>query len=108
MTQYNIEMSSPEEEFALCWSAAGMHLSSFGDGAINNWLRSHLNPPFLEHLSFRMGNQLFFIRVEDEDEALLVPGTRSGLDMVATKSEGYACLMPMKKTPQGWEPSNPG
>jgi hypothetical protein len=67
MDRHQVEMTGPQDAFARCWSAAGRHLSTFGDGIVNSWLRSHLNPPFLEHLSFRLGNQLFFVRVEDED-----------------------------------------
>ena len=36
-------------------------------GSLRSWLKVSLNPPFLEYLSFRLGNQLFFILIEDAD-----------------------------------------
>ena len=64
---FPIELSTPSQEFAQCWQTAGRHLNIKGDGAIN-WLKAELTPPFLEHLSFRLGNQLFYIRLVDVDE----------------------------------------
>ena len=64
---YEIEMQEMSEAFLPCWKAAGIHLSKQVDGGIQSWLRAHPYPPFLEHLSFRLGNQLFFVRVEDVD-----------------------------------------
>ena len=58
------------------WSAAGRHLSHQAGGQVQSWLRAHLTPPFLEHLSFSLGNQLFFIRVEDEAATSRFPATR--------------------------------
>ena len=79
---FPIELSTPSQEFALCWQTAGRHLDLKGDGAIN-WLKSELTPPFLEHLSFRLGNQLFYICLVDVDELVQMPGSLSGLVSVA-------------------------
>jgi hypothetical protein len=78
---HTIEMAQPTSEFPECWQKAGAHLQSRGQGALS-WLRVHLNPPFLEHLSFRLGNQLFFVRIEDAAGRLTVPGSRDGLAAV--------------------------
>ena len=94
---YEIEMHEPSEEFAECWSAAGRHLSRQAGGQLHSWLRAHLTPPFLEHLSFRLGNQLFFIRVEDETGHLKVPGNPRGLLSVADACKGHACVMRMRR-----------
>ena len=64
---HDIPMSEVTPEFARCWQAAGMHIERAAGGQLSGWLRAHLNPPFLEHLSFRLGNQLFFLRVEDAE-----------------------------------------
>ena len=64
---FDIEMHEVSKEFSRCWQAAGRHLQArTGDGQLG-WLKADLTPPFLEHLSFRMGNQLYFIRIEDVD-----------------------------------------
>jgi hypothetical protein len=60
---YEISIDEMTPEFLECWRAAGKHLNNQVQGGINTWLRAHPSPPFLEHLSFRLGNQLFFVRV---------------------------------------------
>ena len=80
---YDIEMQEPSPEFGECWAAAGTHLDRQVDGGIRFWLRTELTPPFLEHLSFRLGNQLFFVRLEDVEGQVEGPGTTRGLKAVA-------------------------
>ena len=92
---HNIEMHQASDEFAKCWQAAGLNLSDRGDGRVD-WLRADLVPPFLEHLSFRLGNQLFYVRLVDVDGRLKTPGNHSGLQAVADGFRGLACLIPMK------------
>lgn len=101
-------MSEVTPEFARCWQAAGMHIERSAGGRLDAWLKAHLTPPFLEHLSFRLGNQLFFLRVEDEDGRVEGPGSRQGLMRVADGSNGYACLMLMRKRGGVWEAALPG
>src|SRR5215217_3275827 len=104
---HEIEMHEPSEEFARCWQAAGQHIQRQVQGSINSWLKASLNPPFLEHLSFRLGNQLFFVRVEDVEGRLEVPGTREGLLMIARECKGHACIMPMREKAGTWSPEVP-
>jgi hypothetical protein len=94
---HNIEMQEMSPEFLKCWQAAGMHLDKQVQGGIKTWLRAHPYPPVLEHLSFRLGNQLFFVRVEDVDGKVDGPGSMRGLNSIAEGCQGHACLMPMKK-----------
>lgn len=100
---YLIEQEQPSEEFARCWHAAGRHIQIKAQGPLHSWLRASLNPPFLEHLSFRLGNQLFFIRIEDVDAKLHVPGTRDGLLYIAEGCKGHPCLMPMRFRSGAWD-----
>lgn len=65
-------------------------------------------PPFLEHLSFRLGNQLFFIRIEDVDCELEVPGSRQGVLSIAEGMNGHPCVMPMRKVAGEWFPASSG
>jgi hypothetical protein len=114
--KYEIPTCDVSDDFAICWRAAGKHLEACGiDGKVtagvqaNGWLRAILKSPFLEHLSFRLGNQLFFVRIEDANGLLDIPGNIQGLLRVADKCKGHACLMPMRKHSDGrWIPSLPG
>lgn len=99
---HNIPMAEVTDDFAECWSAAGLHIQNQAQGGLKSWLRAHLNPPFLEHLSFRLGNQLFYIRIQDVDDELEIPGSLNGLLSIANGSKGHACLMPMKKIAGNW------
>ena len=94
---HEIEMNEMSEAFFPCWKAAGIHLSNQVDGGIQSWLRAHPYPPFLEHLSFRLGNQLFFVRVEDVDGKVQGPGNARGFITAAKMANGRACVLPMKK-----------
>lgn len=107
---YDIEMQEMSSEFLKCWQSAGVHLDNQVQGGIQSWLRAHPYPPFLEHLSFRLGNQLFFVRVEDIDGKVEGPGSHRGLHAVANGNLGHACLMPMKKKFFGgqWVTERPG
>ena len=95
-------MAAVSKEFSKCWQAAGVHIQNQVQGPLQSWLRAHLNPPFLEHLSFRLGNQLFFIQLQDVDDVLEMPGNLGGLLSVADGCQGHACLMPMKKIAGEW------
>lgn len=107
---HNIEMQDMSPDFHSCWQAAGMHLSRQVDGGITSWLRAHPYPPHREHLSFRLGNQLIFVRVEDVDGLVKGPGNLQGLISVAEHAGGIACVLPMKREfPSGeWAADNAG
>ena len=99
---HDIQMAEVSNEFARCWQAAGVHIQNQAQGPLQSWLRAHLNPPFLEHLSFRLGNQLFFIQLQDVDGVLEAPGNLGGLLSVADGCQGHACFMPMQKVAGEW------
>ncbi len=106
---YEIEMHEMSDAFFPCWRAAGIHLSKQVDGGIQSWLRAHPYPPFLEHLSFRLGNQLFFVRVEDVDGKVQGPGNPKGFITAAKMANGRACILPMNKPFGGdWVADMPG
>ena len=92
---HEIDATPMTSAFQSCWYAGAKHLEAQGQGAIN-WFRAHPFPPYLEHLSFRLGNQLFFVRIEDVDGLVLGPGNREGTTSVAEGTNGHACLMYMK------------
>jgi len=99
---YEIKQQLFSDEFVKCWQAAGLHIQNQSQGALKSWIRADFNPPFLEHLSFRLGNQLFFIQLTDEDNNLEMPGNLGGLKRIAKDSNGLACLMPMQKKDGEW------
>jgi ribosomal protein S27AE len=99
---FQIHMGKVTPEFASCWRCAGSFLNSRGDNRIS-WIKAELTPPFLEHLSFRIGNQLFFIRLVDVDQNADFPGTIDGLRMISEACGGFGCLMPMKSIAGAWE-----
>ena len=107
---FEIEMQEMSKEFFPIWRAAGKHLNAQVDGGIQGWLRAHPYPPVLEHLSFRLGNQLFFVRVEDVDGRIEGPGSRRGLLTVARGTNGHACVLPMRKAMlrSSWLADRPG
>jgi hypothetical protein len=99
----DIEMQEMNDIFYECWKAAGKHLNNQVDTGIHSWLKATATPPFLEHLSFRLGNQLFFIQVVDVDRKVNGPGSIGGLNYIANGCKGHACLLPMKNRPDiGW------
>lgn len=105
---HDIEMHEPSEDFSRCWRAAGQHLQTLAQGAPLSWLKVNLTPPILEHLSFRVGNQLFFIRIEDADGQIDIPGNPNGVLSIADGCKGYACLMPMRRIGSEWVPIENG
>jgi hypothetical protein len=104
----DIQMHEPSEEFGCAWHAAGHHIQTQSQGSLRSWLKVDLNPPFLEHLSFRLGNQLFFIRIEDVDGHMQGPGNLQGLLSISDGCKGHACIMPMRKVGPRWIPDVPG
>lgn len=102
-------MQEMSPQFFQCWQAAGAHLNKQVHGGIQSWLRANPYPPFLEHLSFRIENQLFFVRIEDVAGIVEGPGTRRGLRAVAEGNRGHACLLPMKRlSGDTWIPDRKG
>lgn len=101
---HKLEMHEMSETFFTCWKSAFNHLNRQVDGGLQSWIRAHPYPPFLEHLSFRLGNQLFFVHIEDIDGDVKGPGSLSGLMLAAESSKGWACIMPMKRlNNENWE-----
>lgn len=105
---YEIEMSEPTEKFARCWSSAGKHLCNIAKYPVQGWLKDDLVPPFLEHMSFRLANQLFFVRLVDAENHLEVPGNPNGVLSIAEGCNGHACIMPMRQSGMDWVVDAPG
>lgn len=61
----------------------------------------------MEHFSFRLGNQIFFIQIEDVDHQLDLPSQLEAFLQKAKAWNGHACFMPMKKIGEEWKPMLP-
>ena len=105
---HEIEMHEVHGEFARCWQAAGKHLQSQTRDGNLSWLKADLIPPFLEHLSFRIGNQLFFVRIQDVDGTVQGPGNPDGVRVIAKGCNGVPCLMQMRQAGSEWKPEIAG
>ena len=101
---FRIDHHEACDAFVDCWRAAGRHLTYKLPPKHPFWLKPDLSAPFLEHLSFRLGNQLFYIRIEDVDEKIDIPGNHTLLLRVADGSNGHACLFPMRRSTDCWKP----
>jgi hypothetical protein len=98
---YRIEQDEPSINFKQAWSAAGRHIQSQADTGFN-WLRAELNPPMAEHLSFRIGNQIFFIFIEAAE--FNFTSGRNLFSTVCKTANAIPCLMPMEKHLDSWRP----
>lgn len=103
----NQEPIKVTDDFRQCWQAAGRHLQHQVDGGMT-WMRASLDEPFMEHLSFRLGNQLFFVRLEEANGEAQFPGTEADLAKIAEGCQGHACVMPMKFVFGNWIPAEKG
>jgi hypothetical protein len=102
---YDIKQNDVTDEFVKCWMSAGRYLDSQKGELI--WLRTHLAQPMIEHLSFRLGNQIFFIQIFDVDENLMTPTNNiNGLISFSKECKAIPCLLPMKKTDGEWSVEN--
>ncbi len=105
---YQVDNSFCSEEFLDCWNAVGTHIQAWGGHKVK-WIKADPYPPYLEHFSFFYGNQVYFVRIEDENRVLEIPGTKEGLLSIASGWKGHACRIVMKKRLfKGWRPKYPG
>jgi len=102
---YQVEQSTPSQEFKNAWQAAGRFLQSKG-GKELNWIRSNLNLPMAEHLSFRLGNQLFFVFIEAA-EFNFQKSSKLFLD-VSREAKATACIMSMEQRLSTYVPCHTG
>jgi hypothetical protein len=102
---YKIEQGELPQSFIEAWQYAGQHIQKMGQKQVN-WLRATLNQPIAEHLSFRFGNQLFFIYVETD--VLPFVGNRQSLFLnVAREANAIPCLLKMVRKAGSYQPSLP-
>ena len=106
---FPVEFETAAEDFVPCWQAAGVHLSEMNDLGRKRFIRATLMPIVLEHLSFVLGNQIFFIHVCDVNEEVQPPSPVEGCIYAAELGNGVPCILEMQKDESGdWMPANEG
>ena len=102
---YQVEQAKPSEDFVRAWKAAGQHIQNQADTGLG-WIRDTLNSPMAEHLSFRIGNQIFFVFVEAAE--FKYSAGKGLFEKVCVIANAIPCLMPMKKSLGMWQPEYTG
>ena len=106
---FPIEFETASEDFVPCWRAAGVHLSEMNDLGRKRFIRASLMPIVLEHLSFALGNQIFFVHVCDVNEKVQSPSSVKGCIYAAELGNGVPCILEMQINHSGeWTPANDG
>ncbi len=100
-----IDQEEPSEDFQAAWVAAAKHIQTQCREGIK-WIRVNLRLPFIEHLSFIIGNQLFFVFVEAEEFEL--SNRYDAFIVYADKANAVPLVITMKKNIGIYEPSSGG
>jgi len=109
VTKYPIPMNEASDEFRKCWIAAGRHLVSQVDTGSLKFFRAHLTPPILEHLSFILGNQIYFVHVHPFDHSASPPSPLSACIAAAELANGTPCVLRLKRQiDDSWTPVDAG
>lgn len=98
---YKVFEFKPSADFYECYSVARNHVEVQSDGGLV-WQKAWPTSPFLEHLSFSLGNQKFYVCVHDIDGKLEVPPNEDGTVLAAQIFNGFACYIPMQKKNGTW------
>ncbi len=97
--------------FAEAWATAGRHIAAAGRGSAI-WLRDHLHQPIAEHLSFRLGNRLFFVFVEAiERTGAILPFTdrrTARFLRAAAIANAVPCRIEVTREDGRWTVGSPG
>lgn len=111
-----IPSSKITQDYLDAWKVAFEHLSAYLQGcdfewgpeglSKYQWRRAHPYPPCLEHLSFRCGNKIYFIRLKLDDVEL--PGSLEGLHRISTGNNAIACLFPLQRQGDTFIPTESG
>ena len=99
-----VPINKVSQEFTDCWVAAIQHIATRVDPNTIFFIKQDLTPPFLEHISFRLGNQIFCVHVCDQDQELVVPSESQATIVASEKSNGIPCKIVMQATSDGWIP----
>jgi len=108
--RYDIPMRKPCPQFIEAYNAMGSHFNLFRSTMPESFsfLRMLPVPPLIDHLSFKIGNQIFFVYLDPMDESVEPVSNIDTMIDFAVDARAIPCLMPMKKMRLGWEPALSG
>ena len=96
---YLVDQNTLSDDFLRAWSAAGKHIQSKGGPGVK-WLRMNPYQPMAEHLSFLLGNQLFFVHIHAAEFGRVPCEAFFKLSRLANATP---CIMPMRETLLGYD-----
>ena len=102
---YQIHNPEMPPGFVEAWRAAGKHLQAVLGTKIN-WLNPSPFNIMGSHLTFMLGNQLFFVFVEIEARPFST--MEKMFTRCASRARARACIMPMEPRGASFQPSFPG
>jgi len=109
MDIHEIKTNEISLDFKKCWTGARKHLIATSEGENCRFIRNSLTPILLDHFSFTLGNQIFFIHVNDADNQIDPPSTVDGCIYASKMGKGIPCILTMKKiSDEHWIPANSG
>jgi hypothetical protein len=108
--RYNIPMRKPCSAFIDAYNSMGAHFNGLRKMMPESFsfLRMQPVPPLLDHLSFKIGNQIFFVYMDPLDQSVEPVSNLGAMIDFAENSAAIPCLMLMKRTSLGWEPATSG
>ncbi len=103
---YEVEQGEIPREFEIAWQCARRHIKNMGQDAVQGFFTpSSLS--MAEHLSFRLGNQLFFVYVDTD--VLPFVGKRKEMFLgECHEAEATPCVLKMEQRTVTFEPSHAG
>jgi hypothetical protein len=105
---YPIPMNEASDAFLDCLDAAVNHLGSMPTDHAMRFCNLSSSPPWSEHLCFLLGNQIFFVCVEDAGGVLASPSGIRHTIMTAEQASGIPCVMEMQCSGGVWGPARSG
>ena len=103
LTEFQIDAKNyePTQDYIDCYFMVKNHLSVKCDNSLV-WQKCYPSPPFLEHMSFHLGNQSFFVRLYDINRELEEPGNQDGTLNAGKLFNGIACYIAVEKVDDEW------
>lgn len=98
---YEVNQPPASKKFTSAWLIAAKHLQIKGGGSIR-WLRTGLNTPLAEHLSFFVGNHLIFVFVGVE--GVPGPSSRTLFLKAAEDANAIPAIIPIKHNGKEYQP----
>ncbi len=105
-TTHDIEVGEFSKEFLDCHVDIFNKYNQLGQGYLQ-WIK-FVSVPTPIHLSFRFGNQVFFVHFQDINNELDAPGHMEGFLEICEKYKCFACILQIRKSLKGWTIVNSG